>query len=90
MKKYLAESQRNTINQVEILKETKSSVFIPNQWYPQGQRYDKISETKGYFDTFDEGREFLIGIEESKIATLTRELDRRQKAIDKIKEMGQP
>ena len=88
MKKYLANSTLGEIKPVEALRETESSVFIATEWAPErGERRDKISETRGYFDTWIEARRFLIEIEEQKIATLTRELARRQENVRKIEEM---
>ncbi len=87
MIKYFANSTISKISQSEILRETDSSVYIASEWYPKGERRDKISETRGYFDSFAEARDFLLEIEECKIATLTRELARRQENVRKIQEM---
>ena len=85
MKKYLAMSPNGKIESVDVLKETKSSVYF--DWGSGSERRDKISETRGYFDTFAEARRFLLEIEEQKIATLTRELARRQDNVRNIQEM---
>ena len=87
MKKFLAKSDSGTIEAVEVLKESETGVYIPNHWYPSGQRYDKISATRGYFDAVPEAKAFLVEIEERKIAALTRELARRQDRIAKIQEL---
>ena len=87
MKKYLANSTIGKIKQVDILRETESSIYVASDWGSGGERRDKISESRGYFDTFSEARDFLLEIEEQKIATLTRELARRQENVRKIEEM---
>lgn len=87
MRKFLADSTKRTITAIEIVKESESSIFIPNRWYPDGQRYDKLTQNRGYFDTFQEAKEFLIQSEEEKIAIAWREIKRRQGYLEKI--MGQ-
>ena len=87
MIKYLARSGFD-IERREVLRETESSVYFATAWAPErGERRGKISETRGYFDTWEEARRFLIEIEEQKIATLIRELARRQENVRKIEEM---
>lgn len=88
MKKFLANSTTSEIKEIEILRETQSSIYVVNDWHPGGERREKLSETRGYFDSLQEARTFLLEIEEGKIATLTRELARRQANIEKIKELG--
>lgn len=90
MKKYLARTYMEKIELVEIIRETESSVFLScgAAWANGGARREaKVSEFQGYFDTFTEARRFLLEIEEGKIATLTRELARRQENVRKIEEM---
>ena len=88
MKKYLANSPLSKIEQVDILRETDASVYVASKYAPTtGNRCDKISESRGYFDAFDQARRFLLEIEEQKIATLTRELARRQANVGRILEM---
>lgn len=74
------------INPVEVIRETKARIFLANEYYPRGEQpREKISTDCGYFDTFEKARSFLIGIEEEKIANITRELGRRQETVEKIK-----
>lgn len=77
------------IQKVEVVRETANSVYLPcgESWANGGRREAKRSTDRGYFDTFQEAREFLLMIEEEKIATLAREIARRQASIEKIKEM---
>ena len=90
MKKYLANSAFKDIREVEIVRETDSSVYFlcGAAWATGGARREaKISEGRRYFDTWEEARRFLLEIEEGKIAALTRELARRQENVRKIEEM---
>ena len=77
------------IEKREILRETAQSVYLPCSaaWSGGERREAKRSEDRGYFDAFAEARDFLLSVEESKIAALTRELARRQAAVEKIEEM---
>ena len=88
MKKYRADATFGEIASVEVLRETESSVYIASPWAgDRGDRHAKLSETRGYFDTFEEARRFLLESEEGKVAALTRELVRRQERIEKIRGM---
>lgn len=82
--KFLADSTKRKICRVEIVKESDVSVFIPNQWYPDGQRYDKLSANRGYFDSFNEAKDFLVSAEEERIAIAWREIKRRQEYLEQI------
>ena len=75
------------IEKREVLRETAEYVYLPSKYDKNGKREAKMAENRGYFDTFTEARNFLVEIEEQKIATLTRELARRQENIRKIEEM---
>lgn len=90
MMKYRANSTFCEIDLVEIIKETDSSVYTASAWSKQGDRHAKLSESRGYFDTFDEARRFLLESEEGKIAALTRELARRQEKVAQIRAMQEP
>ena len=85
MIKYLAWS--GFIERREVLRETDGYVFLPSPYRNEGAREAKLATERGYFDTFAEARRFLLEIEERKIATLTRELARRQENIREIEEM---
>lgn len=88
MKKYRADATFGEIEQIDIIRETESSVYIASPWAgDRGDRRAKLSETRGYFDTFEEARRFLLESEEGKVAALTRELARRQERIEKIRGM---
>ena len=86
MKKYFAWSYPD-IRAIEIAKETESYVYIAYSDGSGSRREAKRTEDRGYFDTWSEARDFLIYAEESKIATLTRELARRHENVRKIQEM---
>lgn len=88
MMKYLATFYgRPEIRPVEIKKETKACIYIAQGGRWQDRREAKISEGRGYFDTWSEARDFLLSVEEGKMATLTRELGRLQENVRKIQEM---
>ena len=70
------------IKQHEVIRETSSYVYLP-----RSGRAAKRTASDGFFDTWQEARDFLLAVEEDKIAALTRELARRQENVKKIQEM---
>lgn len=89
MKKYFALTWTAQTGTVEIVRETETSVYIAchEPWANGARREAKISDGRGYFDTWKEARDFLILHEATKIAALTDELARRQGNVRKIEEM---
>jgi hypothetical protein len=85
MIKYFAWAAFGTVEPREVLRETENSVYLSRGI--EERRKAKRSDDRGYFDTWREARDFLLEIEESKIAALTGELARRQAAVERIKEM---
>ncbi len=87
MKKFYVNGTLLRIEPRDISRETESSVYFNSKESGWELRHAKTTESSGYFDIWREARDFLINMEETKIATLTRELARRQENIKKIEEM---
>ena len=87
MKKFKATPTWAEITEVEVLRETDACVFIASAYYKDGNRALKISDHDAYFDTFQEAQSHSIAQIERGIATLTRQLEREQEKLQKIKEL---
>lgn len=87
MKKFKATPSWAEITGVEVLRETEACVFLESKFYTRGTQAAKMSEHTAYFDTFQEARAHSIAQIERGIATLTRQLEREQEKLQKIKEM---
>ena len=90
MKKYLAWACIEQIEPVEIVRETNSSVFIACDaaWAAGGVRREaKRSEGRGYFDTWEDARQFMLSELSAEIATKTRQIAEWERRCKKIEEM---
>ena len=79
--KYNACAFAYTIKQVEILRETKTQVILNDKWE---RRNRKISEYDGYFDTFEEAKQWLLDNCNRKVNGLQGQLERAQDQLNTV------
>lgn len=79
MKKYVASTWYNSIDVVEVDRQTDSSVWI------KGRMHRRSSDYKIYFDTFDEGKQWLVKRMESKVKSASASLKYEEKELEKVK-----
>lgn len=90
--KYLVSASRSSIQKVEVLRETTSSVFMAYPAYPKGRCIPKRSDSPtgdNYFNTWEEARDYLIACAESDILDLEFQLTQAKgwrAAIDKMED----
>jgi hypothetical protein len=75
--KYLVSASRSSIQKVEVLRETTSSIFSAHPAYPKGRCIPKRSDSPtgdNYFNTWEEARDYLIACAESNILDLEFQL----------------
>lgn len=83
MKKYLAKTFYNKIDEVEILRETNSFVYIIG-YNGKEIREAKISNYDCYFDTYQEAKDWLLRLHNDKIESLERQLNRAKEEYNYI------
>lgn len=87
MIKYYAVIRRNEIEKVEVVKETVNSVFIERGL--RLRRYARTGTNFGYFDTFEQAKQWLISMQRTKIAEALRDINtanRRIEILESLKE----
>lgn len=86
MKKFKALSWSGPrIEEVEIVRETDSSVFLLG-----GQRRAKVSECESYHDSWKEAHELLLARAEGRVSQARRALERANGALGNVKSMSAP
>ena len=80
MKKFRCFSAGSKIEEIEILGQTDFFVKLPN-----GRKDAKRSSGFNYFDTFQEAKDFLIGVAENKVRSLRLQLERANGELGQIK-----
>lgn len=74
MKKYVARKYYNKIDEVEILRETNSFVYIIG-YNGKEIREAKISNCDCYFDTYQEAKDWFLKLHNDEIESLERQLN---------------
>lgn len=80
MIKYYAVIWRNTIEKVEVVKETANSVFIERGL--RLRRYARTGTNFGYFDTFEQAKQWLISRQEAEIQAAMKDIDNANRRIE--------
>jgi hypothetical protein len=73
------------IEEIEVVRETAKFVTEVD-----GQRWTKRSDSRNYFDTGQEAKDFLIDREKEAIGNLERQIAQHVANLAKIEERGQP
>ena len=81
MKKYLTGSWKQLIKEVDVEKETASSVWI------NGQRFSKETKYQIYHDSFDDAKNYLLNQSNKDIATKKHQLAMAEKKLLTIKNL---
>lgn len=84
MKKYMSRSVSLRIEEVEIDRETESSVWI------NGSRVAKIGVYGSYHDTWEEAHQRLLALAQRDVDTLRRRLELANSRLGNIKGMKKP
>lgn len=85
MKKYKAQGYIFArIDEVNVERETASSVWIG------GRRYLKISGYESFFDTWEEAHIYLVGEAQNKVDLARRVLDKKCSELEKLRSMEKP
>lgn len=74
MKKYLAKRHYNQIEEVEILRETDSFVYVKTSTGRE-RRDAKISNHDCYFDTYQEAKDWFLKLHFDRVESLERQLN---------------
>lgn len=77
MKKYYAYSPTIQIQEIEVESETNSFVLI------NGKSRRKLSDNQGYFDTFDQAKEFIVNYYNKELDIAISRIGRSQDQYDK-------
>jgi hypothetical protein len=86
MKKYYTTSwSGGRIDEVEIVRETKSSVFLKDT-----RRRRKVTDSERYCDTWKEAHDWLIGVAERRLSTARRQLEIAQGFSGNVRGMKEP
>jgi hypothetical protein len=85
---------REPIERVEVLRETKASVYVPtNGFQPKGEkerREAKMTEYAQYHDTWEAAHEFLMVRAQAEVAKARRSLELANSKLGNIKGMKPP
>lgn len=82
MKKYYALACLDTIESVEVLRETAESVVLMN-----GRKARKRTESSQYCDTFEEAKQFLKARAECEIHNMEARIERQRVRLERIEAM---
>lgn len=74
MKKYLAKTFYNKIDEVEILRETDHYVYIIG-YDGNEKRESKSTSHDSYFDTYKEAKDWFLKLHNDEIESLERQLN---------------
>lgn len=74
------------IERIEIIKESAKTVTLKSGISGE-RRSAKLSEDRGYFDTYQEAKQFLIDQATADLKQLYDQVDRLETKLAKIKEM---
>lgn len=83
MKKYLAKRYYNQIEEVEILRETDSFVYVKTSTGRE-RREAKISNHDSYFDTYQEAKDWFLKLANDKVELLECQLNRAREEYSYI------
>jgi len=78
MIKYKAYWTNGSIDQIEVIKETKNFVFLvaDKEWFPDGRKEAKESDFHKYFDDYSDAKEWVIKNLSAHIERLRNEVAR--------------
>lgn len=89
MIKYKTCGFSDRIDEVEIARETKSSLWIISL-NGHARRASKISRYDNYHDTWKEAKDYLINSQQGKIDSCVEELNYHNQKMQKIKNLSEP
>ena len=88
MKKYMTGNTtwrvEAKIEEVEVLRETESSVWV------KGRRLQKVTEWNVYHDTWDEAHSYLLEKAKGKVEYARRQLEEHKSYLGNVKGMKNP
>lgn len=84
MIKYKAEIWHNEIDEVEVERETESSVWI------NGRRHAKQTSCACYFDTWDEALDYKLSKSQDEVERARSALERAKSKLGNIKGLKKP
>lgn len=89
MKKYLTTGYNTSIKEVEILRETGSSVYFPASYYGKKKEKHvlKMSSFHQYHDTWAQAHDYLLECARQRVARTERQLNHETETLKKIEAM---
>jgi hypothetical protein len=91
MKKYMTGGFESPIEEVEVVKETKKSVWVKREGWAKGtesiDRCHKRASWHNYFDTWEEAHAFLMDKAQREVDSLRRQLELAKGKLGNIKGM---